>query len=268
MPLNGLEFVERDLLVQYQASRDPQELRIHIETGAVIHMKAALIALRGPFDWINFGVAGGAEFPPWESRAEEMGFDFLEERPSWGPGYDFTLRVQCVSHRFIRLLIESLRISGWGNPVRRMVVVGSLPIQDPATSVTERDIRAAIHDPTAYPGAWPERGFPIELLESVQGVTVEIELVDKVSPSLQFDVDTLLTLWPNVLMNYLNDRGESVVIQDIGPRIPRIARRKRTVVATYDHLPHAREPSRAALVNLLSRFHRRVAPIASARIAM
>jgi hypothetical protein len=53
-----------------------------------------------------------------------------------------------------------------------------------------------------------------------------------------------------------------------GPFFPVFGRAKTEFRASFRGFPYAPRPSRAVLVDLLSRFHRKVAPIVAARVAL
>jgi hypothetical protein len=183
--------------------------------------------------------------------------------------FEHILRVVCVSHRYIRVMVEKLALAGAQVSVAEMQIEGSRPLESPTTSVTERGIDAWIDDPTTYPGAWPHPEIPIEVVSSEHGVTVDVELAQAPSSEIRDRLETKLVGWPGDVATYLDEQGHNVdLLGDFNKRVPSFGGKKRVVTAYYEHIANTREPSRAALVNMLACFNKKIAPIARVRIAM
>jgi hypothetical protein len=70
------------------------------------------------------------------------------------------LRIAGVAPKFMRTVVEELRVAGMDQPVTSMQVVGSLPLDPTAMSVREGQVKAWLDDPTAYLEPWPNPQLP------------------------------------------------------------------------------------------------------------
>lgn len=267
MPLlPHLEFTSRALTVAYRASLDPQDVTIDVAVAGFPVAPFAHMAARAVVDAVNGGAAGGAVFSPSAGRAERLAGPW-EDADSLGTSYRWVIEVAGVAPLFVRNMVEELRRAGMDRDVVAMSIVGSLPVDASPMTVREPHVRAWIEDPAAYLPAWPSPGFPVSFSLRDTGVALRLEMAQPISPLIRQALEDLSVNWLNFIRNYPGDHG-GVVYPDPHRTLPSFGQSKTEFRALYADMPHARGPSRALLVNLLTRFHERVARIAAAEIAL
>jgi hypothetical protein len=269
MPLlHGLDFAARDLVVRYHASPTAQNLAIEVRTAGVAPRSEASLYARAIVDFINAGAAGGGLFAPQAGFAE-----LLSEPPppALGPSYAFVMRVAGVDPVFLRRMVERLRLCGVGQPTVGMSIVGSLPLalalDASPLSITERDVRAWLDDPAAYPAEWPDIPFPLSRVDAEDGVALRLDLTEPIKPAVYKRLETLFSLWLEVVLLDVSEDGREVL--ESGPEFHfQSGFGKSEYRACLRRFDHARGPPCAALMNMLTRFHAEVCPILEAEVRL
>ncbi|XXX80859.1 hypothetical protein WMF30_19065 [Sorangium sp. So ce134] len=260
MPLlPGLEFTQQNLRVAYRASADPQEVTIDVVTAAASRSPVAPVILRKLLDAVQRGSAGGHRFPPAAGAAE-----ILDESADRGPSYRWKVRLAAVDPLFLRTMVEELRLSTPGAPTLRMHILGALPLDDSPLSIREDAVKAWLDDPRAYLREWPAPGFPI--VDRGDWAMWRVRLHDRITPDVRRKLDLVALGWFNDVWTYVHDTGQPEE-QRADQGLPRCGSGKLEFSAAYHRFYFARRPSRARLVNALTRFHQTVAPIAAAEIS-
>ena len=264
--INHLEFAQHGLSVAYQASPLPQELEVEVDVAGRPIAPFAHMAMRAVVDAVNDGAAGGAVFPPEASQALRLEGPW-EDEDALGESYRWALRVSGVAPLFLRNMVEELRRAGMNQPVVRMRIAGSLPLDGGPLSAREGDVRAWLDDPRAYLDAWPSPGFPLHRVPRNHDATLRIELARPIDPPLRMALEDLSVKWLNVIRNYESRYGGEVIFNP-HRMLPSFGQGKAEFRAYFPELPYTREPASAALVNLLARFHAQVARVAVAELGL
>lgn len=268
MPLlQRLDYVARGgLHVAYRGSTALQQLDVVALTRGVPSKGAANWYFQNLVDTINAGGAGGSTFSPAAGFAEMIAGP-RSDADAVRPDHHATFRVAAVAPLFMRTLIEDLRFAGVQHPVMELRVAGSLPLDATPLSVTEREVRHWLDDPNAYLDRWPTPGFPIAFDDLREGAALRVVLADPIDPALREKLEELAVRWLNAIRNNVSFDGREVR-PNPGKTLPRFGQGKSEFRASYDAFPWARESSQAIIVNLLSRFHEKVAPIVEAEVAL
>lgn len=266
MPLvPNLEFASQDLYVSYRASAEPQELSISIVTDGPAPYAEAPGRIGMLLDIINSGGAGGTEFDPSWGRAEVLsGQKGLPE--ALGPRFQYVLRVAAVSPRFIRNIVEALRRVGVDHRVTQMAITGALAADDSALSVRTATVREWLDSRDAYPGEWAKPGFPVESGIAV-GASVYVQLADPLTREVERELRRLIVLWIATVGDYVGGDG-AWAPRILHKTLPHDGAGKTEFRAVAEDFEHVLTPSRAVLVNLLSRFHHDVSPVLSLEVRL
>lgn len=258
--LTDLDFTQSDIQIAYRASLDPQIVTIAVTTAGVSSFPYAHLLMRKLLTSVNSGSAGGARFPPTAG----VGVIIDESADPCGPNYWWRFRLAAADPIFLRNVVEELRAAGLQHPVTSMQITGSLPLDATDLSVREGDVKRWLDDPRAYLAEWPAPGFPI--VYQGEWAAFRLRLRDEISGELRRKLDLVALGWLNDVQSYVWDTGET---EDgrIERQMPRCGSGKIEFSAAYRDFYHARKPSRARLVNALSRFHATVAPIELAEIS-
>lgn len=269
MPLlNGLEFAQHNLRVVYRASAEPQIMTIDIGTAGRAARPMAGIYIAMVRRWLRSGVAGSDVFPPWLPWIEKgVEPETYEERG--GPSYHFEFPHAGFAPPMIRLLVELFRKVGANQPVEAMVIKGSHPLDDSPLSITEREVKGWLDDPTAYPKVWPELGFRVSDRAAAGGAFVRVRFSQDLPRELWDLADDVVDEWFEVLGNYVSESSHEVVPIPLGGYArPESAFARREVVYRLEKFPYVKKPSRDLLLNTLCRFHHEVARIESVEVAL
>ncbi|MFO0761959.1 MAG: hypothetical protein U0359_36300 [Byssovorax sp.] len=261
-----LDFTARALTIAYRASPDPQDLTIDVAAAGLPAAPFAHMAMRAVVDAINAGAAGGDVFSPSAGRAERLAGPWFDGG-ALGRSYRWVIEVASVAPLFVRNIVEELRRSGMNQDVVAMSLVGSLPVDASPMSVREPQVRAWIEDPAAYLPAWPSPGFPISVVPRETGAALRLTMAQPLTPPIRAALEDLSVNWLNFTRNYIGDHG-GPVYPDPHRTLPSFGQGKSEFRALYGDFPHARMPSRALVINMLTRFHERVARIAEAEVAL
>lgn len=269
MPLlPELDFAAGALAVSYRASTEPQDLAItvrlkHAEPGCVGPRRMGTL-----LDTIGEGAAGGSDFHPAVSSADLVSGTVARELA--GPDLSWLLRVSGISPVFIRSIVEQLRICGAAdNPVVAMSIFGSLPLDGTPLSVREGQVRQWLEDPGAYPGEWPEPGFPVSERDAM-GASLRIQLGADLGAESEDELQGLCYQWVAATFDYVDQHGDYQPFDapNVSRRMPKFGVTRRELRAYFEEFTRARIPSRAMLVNMLCRYHHTVLPIVAVEIAL
>lgn len=265
--LNLLEFAKSQLTVSYRGSSEPQTLEIKVACAKKPPDGNAAGILRHLVDPINCGAAGGADFAPTLGHAEVRSGPVRSDAPdAVSAKYHWKIEVVAVSPRYLRSFIEHLRIAASPALVKSMSLVGSLNLDKSALSVTEVQVKAWLDDPRAYPGEWSTPGFPHELRERNKGAAIRLKLKGAATDEiLEAFSRQVASTWAYVISDFVNRQGTGPGMISVGHEAKRS---KSELTVSFEKFDIAREPARWMLVNLMSRFHEKVAPIAQAEIAL
>ena len=269
MPLlTGLEFAQHNLHVAYRASAEPQIMTVDIGTAGRSPRPMAGGYIWVVRRWLRSGVAGSDVFPPWLPWIEKgVEPETYEAKP--GPSYHFEIPHAGFAPPMIRLLVELFRKIGLTQPVEGMVIRGSLPLDDSPLSVTERDVKRWLDDPTAYPRVWPDLGFPVIERSAAKGAFVRMRLLRDFSRDAWDLACDPVAEWCEVLTDYVSEASHEVVpMPPAGPFQPEVAFARREIVYRLEKFPYVKKPSRDLLLNTLCRFHHEVARIESVEVAL
>jgi hypothetical protein len=265
--LSHLDFTKDSLWVRYRASAEPQRLDIEIRSAGPVPVEFGRVYLRRVLDIVNFGAAGGPIFDPALGAARLLAGP--PEGAAFGPDYRWAIEIAGVAPIALRTFVEQLRSSGGLlQPVTSMALWGSLPPDAGPLSVTESDVRAWLRDPDAYVDSWPSPGFPVRSREVASGATLRVELADEITRPIAEALRTLGVAWVNVTSEYVAEWGAHAVITPAWKLLPSFGMGRRELSARYPEFPRRRAPARAAIVNMLARFHRTVAPIVEAEVGL
>ncbi|MEJ7728291.1 MAG: hypothetical protein WKG00_03670 [Polyangiaceae bacterium] len=270
MPLiPGLDFASRALRVSYCASTAPQEVVIDVTVAAAPVAPFAGWSMQAVCAAINLGAAGGAVFSPAAGAVERLSGPWSELEGA-GASYSWVLRVASVDPLFIRNMVEELRRSGFDRQVTWMSIQGSLPLDGTSMSVREGEVRAWLDDPNAYPGTWP--ALPFAVRQGDRGASGLVGHL-RVGAAAAIDVATRTRLeelsvhWLNCLRNVPSVYG-GLVDFDPNRMLPHFAQGKTEFRARFPELPYLPAPSRAALTNMLARFHETVLPLTEVELPL
>jgi hypothetical protein len=267
MPLlPHLEFASRALTVSYRGSLDPQDVTIDVAVLAPPAAPFAHMAMRAVVDAVNAGVAGGDVFSPGAGRAERLAGPWYDA-DALGANYRWVIEVAGVAPLFVRNMVEELRRAGMNRDVVAMSIVGALPVDATPMSVREAHVRAWLDDAGAYLPAWPSLGVPVTSTPRETGAALRLEMAQPISPPVRQALEDLSVNWLNFIRNYVGERG-GMVYADPHKTLPSFGQSKTEFRALYEEFLYAKGPARALLVNMLARFHERVARIAAAEIAL
>jgi hypothetical protein len=256
--LAKLEYVHKNLSVAYRSSLERQRIDIQMTSS---EMSSAYVQMLALVRHINSGAASGSEFPPESSFAK-----IIRDTPDKnGPNYDWQLEIAGMSPKFIRQFVERLRGVSRKGYAMSLAIRGSFALDESPLSVTEREVIAWLDDPNAYPGAWPSPGFPVEREFPPKGASVRVRLAGKANKKILSGFRNVLAIWSNLTLEFFDAKGEQMGRSDFNPSI---AASGVELSARYGIFDRVREPSAAALINLLGRLHHDVAPIEKAIIAL
>lgn len=250
----------RGLSVSYRAAAEPQTLTIDVTAGGVPPWPMAHLCMRTLVDTINEGGAGGADFAPEAGSAERLsgpwdGADGLASAFQW------QLRIAAVAPLFMRNVVEELRRVTPDFDVVTMRIAGSLPLDDSPLSVREEQVRAWSRDGSTYLPAWPTPGFPVDRVLTYQGAALRVILDGPMTDDLRLALEHLALTWLNALRNHANETGSAEVVFNPSTMLPYLGTSRTELRAHFRVFLYEREAAFAALVNLLARFHVRVAPL-------
>ncbi|KYF70861.1 hypothetical protein [Sorangium cellulosum] len=267
MPLiRHLDFAQRSLSVAYRASPAPQELVVDVDVAGPPMAPFAPMAMRAVVDAINAGAAGGALFPPAAGYARRLAGPW-DEPDGLGVSYRWVLEIAAVAPGFLRNMVEELRRAGMNQPVVRMRIAGALPLDNSPLSVRESQVRSWLDDPRAYLEPWTRPGFPFHVVSRSEGATLRVELAQAIDPPLRQALEDLSVQWLNVIRNYASRQGEEVLFNP-HRMLPAFGQGRAEFRAHYPEFLYARDPAAAVLVNMLTRFHERVARIALVEVGL
>lgn len=267
--LNLLEFTKSKLTVSYRGSAEPQTLEIKVACAK----KPQFGVGGGPgnvrqlVECINAGGAGGAEFAPSAGTAKVLSGPLRSDDPEADkPKLAWKIELAGVSPAFLRTFVERLRTSASPAAVKSMSLVGSLQPDQSPLSATEAQVKSWLDDPRAYPGEWPNPGFPYEQRDRNKGAAIRVKLKDATTDALLETFSRQVAAkWAFAISNFANKQGNGMGMISIGHDAKRS---KSEITVSFEKFDIAREPARWMLVNLMSRFHEKVAPIAQAEIAL
>ena len=252
--LSGLEFAEDQLFVSYRGSLDAQDLILSVETAEPFATDVARACLSTLMAAIEYGAAGGAHFSPSVGRAQA-----LDPFPPPGEKLDelsFHLRVQGVAPRFLRFAIEHLRTLG---TINLMAINGSLPLDGTELSVQEIQVGAWFSSATAYLEEWPNPGFRVVERSAMESVAI-VTFQTPPSAKARARLEALVLDWIALLMPSLSKTMGSVDPRDIDLSAP-FRWDTQSLAVRMGAFPFAPGPSRAVLVNMMSRYHESIEPI-------
>lgn len=266
MPLlRHLDFAARDLHVAYCASLEPQELHIDVKTAGPAAKAEAEARIGTIIANINAGAAGGDVFHPAAGSAALLAG--TSGHPSnLGPDYQFRLQVAGVAPLYLRTIVEELRWVGFNQPVSFMSIVGTRPLDSTPLSVQSAAVRAWLDDPSAYLPRWPKPEFDVSDHEAY-GASIHVQLLDPLTLSTELALRDAVMQWVVMTQQYVDGEGREVV-RILHHTLPRDGASRTGYRAMCEEFLHTSGPSRAALINILTRYHRTVAPIAMVQIGL
>lgn len=254
--------------IAYRGSAEPQLVDIRVKLGGRSELPLAAWAVGTLVECINRGLAGGADFAPTAGRAR------LEAGPTGvgpavdaelGPELAFRLDVAGVSPRFLRTFVEYLAASGSPHPLLALTIVGTLPPDGSPLSVRDVQLARWLDEPDGYVGAWSTPGFGVKTKSTPRGAAVRVRLASATTDDVAGELEETFSAWQSAVLTYPSaGRDRRGVMEPLGS----FARTRSDFFAKVSLFDHAREPTRAALVNALACFHERVARIAEIEIAM
>lgn len=255
----NLDFTRSDLRVAYRGSLEPQIVGLDVSLNSADPEGIAPIVVEGLIHQINAGGAGGAEFAPEFGEASLLaGPSDIDEPGAEGPDFHWEIQVTAVSPRFLRTIVEAMTSASATAAVRSMGITGSLPLDVSSLSVRQEEVKAWLDDSAAYLGAWGNPGFPVLSAASPRGATVRVRLAGELTDEHYVSLTDLLTSWYGAVQFYADIRGTALGAMQPDVHLGRTRRELRAGKLFFDHIAG---PTRAMLVNLLSRFHRIRAPI-------
>jgi hypothetical protein len=170
----------------------------------------------------------------------------------------------------MRNAVEQMRISGAGdNPVVAMSITGSLPLDITSLSVREAEVRAWLDRPGPYPGEHPDPGFPVREKEAM-GAALRVRFKGELDQRAEVRMRGLCVQWVSATHNYADRWGEDTLDGQarFSRLMPKFGATRREMRAHYEEFTRVRPPSRALLVNMLSKYHHTVLPIEWVELAL
>ncbi len=253
-------FVEAGYAVQYRGSEATQQLTI---TTKFAHptVTSAVSSIRTILNFVNQGMAGGAEFAPWLGKARVL--DGPTDRKAMKAlrtsvsSMTWLLEIEAVSPLFMRVMTDCLARAPM---LESLSIVGSLAVDDAPLSVTDRKLTPKLSDPDFYPAAWPTPGFVVERVDSPQALTVAVATTVDMDESVAKGLFACIDWWcSSVSQNYATRHRKS---SSFGMHLfPKTALKKREILARFEVHDLVLYPSTNALLNALARFHHDVHPI-------
>jgi hypothetical protein len=173
-----------------------------------------------------------------------------------------------VSPRFLPILIQSLSVTSFLTPVVSMSIVGSLKLDDTSLSVRENEVLTWLatryKDVAHYPKAWPKPSLPIDRIDSPRGGSIRLRLAGGVvTKAMAGRFFKYLGAWGYSVHWYPN-RG----MNGPGSMEYLVEHSKTELTARFETFDYVPGPTGDMLVNLIERFHTKVAPLAEATIAL
>lgn len=256
------------LAVRYQASAEPQTLEVSVRM-----KKKYLYSLLRPemgtlVEVMASGGASGDEFAPSSSRAKLVHGTFDAKAPGGeGPEFAWTLEVAGISPLFLRVMIDDLAASG-GSGVRAdsIMITGSLAPSGDPLSVDDRKMSAWLDDPTAFPKACSQSGFPITYAPATRGATVKLGFRNDTSPALLEKIQELLANW-SLVTGTFPDAAHKRHHFGMADVTPKLSRKKFEIVARWNEFTFDPKPKFALLTNMLVHFHENEAALVSVEYA-
>jgi hypothetical protein len=266
MPLlNALDFVADRLLVSYRASLEPQNVTLHFE------LKSAStgdpITIYTIWDQILLGMAGSDVFAPTSGDGTMPPMSSLKDGRLSPKEYKVVLPdVRGTAPVYLRLVVELLRVVGGNTDIASLDIRGDLPADASPMSVTEREVKKWLDDPTAYPRRWPKLSFPVEEKELAgKGISAHIGFAKPPNNKQKGELETRILGWRNLVVNYVSPDGEFVP-QKLGPTVPKVVWKKSEAVASIELFEHTREPAMDVLLNVLERAHHEIGPLTHVKL--
>lgn len=260
--LNYMDFAKHNLRLSYRGSMETQTLTVDVATAELARISiffAHMSMLQGA---INFGAGGSDIFPPWQGF---MGWAEATPEEERGPTYHAEVPIVGVAPVMMRVIVETLRGSGFHQPVDAMAIHGSLPLDESPLSITEVDIKRWIEDQTTYPKLWPEIPFPIREKRGNGSFHIHIRLGGPIPTEGLDHAKCFLLGWANMIDDLPLEDGSGALQLgpngSVAPFFPRVKLGEREIWAKMQKMPFVREPSLNILKNMLCCFHHKVVGI-------
>ena len=264
--LRLLEFAAKDLTISYRASHEPQTLDIVVEARHRTSMGLGPIAMRPVIEGAAYGAASGAEFNPSMSRMTKIKGPDFNTPEAHGPCFAWSIEVVAVSPLYMRSIVEHLRgIGGMGGGIVRMLVRGSLSLDDSPLSVRERDLKLWLDDCVVYPGRWRPLPYRFRRKRAKRGAMLRIALEGTTTPAVYEAFEMVATVWGTSLTDYADEARRDMGMMQI---FPTLHRTEAELSARWSEFTHIRTPAADLMANMLTRFHDNVARIREAELSL
>jgi hypothetical protein len=266
MALNTIvKFAEKNLEVAYRASAEPQSLRIRVELDGKRPDDRAGDHLDSLLFNVSHGIAGGPAFHPAKCAIKLVsGPRKKTDKGIAGPKFDWKLEVAGLAPKYVRSIVQRLAAIGGMVSVVKMEIEGSLAADKTESTVTTAIVKKWLADPTAFVDAWPEPGFEIKESKAKKAAAVRVVLAATISADQKTELDALREAFDREHMLYRTAKDELANIYgDV-----KTAYQGAEMKFGYDKFQAAGGPPRNALINLVARFHEKVAKVSMLELSL
>ena len=247
--------------VRYRATPEPQEIEMEVTTSVARPLGMMHNLFRPWISAVNQGGGGSDVFSPLDGKAKMIA------APPPDPSTTFAWRFSLQSVAPIALRDVMTRLNtmpeGFGF-IEHFRLSGSAPLDDSPLSVTERQFLGWFDDVHAYPKQWPTVPFEVVGQEIEKSARIRVTLAGATSPEVEQHLNGHLGAWTMLIRQYpdrfLKAWGESA--------LPKFARNKSQITATYPLFTYDIDPVRDTLINMMIWFHHKVAAIKKLELAL
>ena len=251
--------------LSYRASEEPQLLDIDLLAKGKVFPFPPTITLQAWIDHANLGFAAGAEFPPSDTRVEQVsGRRLTDAGDSMGPAYRFGLSVSCVSPFYLRNLVDRLSTPSATVDVAHLRITGTLRVDDSPLSVTSERMQKWLKDRAAYPGRPSMLPFALVERSVKRGRRVRVTFVRAPSAEQLRSFQLLTSHWRNAIARYPDVAGDAPGSTSFG--VQQVTQEGSVVTTELTKFLYAPAPAIDSLLGALVRFHAETLPIASVHV--
>jgi hypothetical protein len=260
-----VKFARENLQVAYRASPEPQKLRIRVELERKRTDDRAGHHVDGLLFNVEHGIAGGPAFHPAKCSIKLLsGPRKKTDKGIAGPKFEWKLEVAGIAPKYTRSIVEHFATIGGMVSVVRMAIEGSLAADESASTVTTAKVKKWLSDPTEFVDAWPEPPFEIKETKAKKTAAVRVVLASPITPAQKTELDALRQAFDGEHIFYRTSKDELANIWgDV-----KTAYQGAEMKFGYDKFQVAAGPPRNAMINLVTRFHERVAKVAALELAL
>lgn len=266
MPLAGFAWLDQ-LSVMFQPSPEPQVIEVILEIPPGAPTMHAFARMGAVLDVINSGALSGAANHPASSRATVLGPP-THQVTARSQTLSWRVEVASVAPKFLRTVVDELRWSNREEGILGLSITGRPREDVDAPILRTYDVRNWLESATEYVDAWPTP--PFSLLEeesSSDSYSLRIELADEISTEIFDELEVAIMRWLLAIREVAANDGTTVPPRPL-ERMPRFGVSRRVFRVFAPHFHHQRDACRDLLVNVLTAFSVRTAPVLTAKFIL